>query len=631
MSELERHTRLSAPARGKWQTRRTVQERQSWRWILPVAGLLSVIWVLVRVVPKPARAAYPCQRVAMPLAASFVVWLAGGLGIVALARKVQALLRGARIDRVLGSLGLAALAAAIMIFHIPPRISSASSGLPPNAPMGVARGIHPGRVVWVHDPTATDWEGTDDDGNDIGDGYWWQSEHTDQDVVDNMFSRAVRALAGEGTTTDAWDAIFRHFNIEHGKGDVGYQPGEKITVKVNLITTQPSVNWSTGEQTGMLGFVNTSPQMILALLRQLVYVANVDQADITVGDPLDWFPNHYWDHCHTEFPDVHYVQALARWGRYGVVSSEGTPYETRIHWSTSDADGKIPDYLPVSYAEAAYMINFACLKGHGSGITLCAKNHYGSLGYRQPPAAGYYDLHASLARSNPGMGHYRAHVDITGHSHLGGKTVLYLIDGLYAGYYWEGHPYKWALPPFGDGQGGTDWPSSLFASLDPVAIDSVAYDFLLSEWPDVVTGGGGTPGCMAGGEEDYLHEGALANDPPSGTFYDPDGSRMGLSSLGVHEHWDNSLDKQYTRNLGTGDGIELLAVNAPHDGDFDHDGAVSLGDFITHIDCLAGPATSPAPTDPVTPAECLATFDFDFDTDVDTVDYAAFQPTFTGQ
>ena len=31
------------------------------------------------------------------------------------------------------------------------------------------------------------------------------------------------------------------------------------------------------------------------------------------------------------------------------------------------------------FAEADYIINFAVLKGHGAGITLCAKNHYGSL------------------------------------------------------------------------------------------------------------------------------------------------------------------------------------------------------------------------------------------------------------
>ena len=57
------------------------------------------------------------------------------------------------------------------------------------------------------------------------------------------------------------------------------------------------------------------------------------------------------------------------------------------------------------------------------------------------------------------------------------------------------------------------WPCSLLASQDPVAIDSVGFDFLLVDLPKAAG--------MAGAD-DYLHEAAQAGDPPSGTFYDPD-------------------------------------------------------------------------------------------------------------
>ncbi|MDO9340980.1 MAG: hypothetical protein Q7T72_10725, partial [Bacteroidales bacterium] len=58
----------------------------------------------------------------------------------------------------------------------------------------------------------------------------------------------------------------------------------------------------------------------------------------------------------------------------------------------------------------------------------------------------------------------------------------------------------------------------------------------------------------------YLIEAALANNPPSQTFYDPerDGSR--LNSLGVMEHWNNADEKKYSRNLGKNYGIELVYV-----------------------------------------------------------------------
>jgi hypothetical protein len=155
------------------------------------------------------------------------------------------------------------------------------------------------------------------------------------------------------------------------------------------------------------------------------------------------------------------------------------------------------------------------------------------------------------------LGHYRCIVDLIGSPALGDKTLIWLVDGLFGGYYWDSHPQTWNMPPF-NGR----WPSSLFASQDPVAIDSVCYDFLLAEWPAVVNNGGGATNALQGGAEDFLHEAALANNPPSGTFYDPGKTGSRLPSLGVHEHWNNPIDKKYSRNLGTGPGIELVALTA---------------------------------------------------------------------
>ncbi len=43
-----------------------------------------------------------------------------------------------------------------------------------------------------------------------------------------------------------------------------------------------------------------------------------------------------------------------------------------------------------------------------------------------------------------------------------------------------------------------------------------------------------------------------------GTKYDPERDGTPLQSLGVFERWNNASDKQYGRNLGRGDGIELV-------------------------------------------------------------------------
>ena len=120
-----------------------------------------------------------------------------------------------------------------------------------------------------------------------------------------------------------------------------------------------------------------------------------------------------------------------------------------------------------------------------------------------------------------------------------------MIDGLYGSNRVGGKPVRFQLPPFNN-----DWSSSFFLSQDPIAIDSVGLDFLNSEF------GSYAPMLNC---DNYMHEGAQADAPPSLVSYDPEGDGTPLdASLGVHEHWNDDLLRQYSRNLGTGDGIELV-------------------------------------------------------------------------
>ncbi len=512
-------------------------------WIIPAGGLLALIWFLLRVIPKPSRAAYPCQRAAFPLASGFVIWLAGAIGSVAAFRRARRCLAQSRYvwcaALLAVSIGFVWLAQSFTADEIVFAEEPVA-----NSPIGTARGIHPGRVVWVHDPDATDWQGP-------GNGHWWESSHTDQAVVDEMMSRAIRGLSGEATDAAAWGSLFKHFNKGRGKDSLGYKRGEKIVVKVNFVGCIRI--WRGGSVADVeeynlrsVDYMNTSPHVIIALLRQLVNHVGVAQADITVGDTLCYFPNEFYEMCHAEFPNVRYLEYLGKFGRTAAKHSS-----VPLHWSTPDAAGKTTDYVPESYVRADYLINLSNLKSHNdlAGITLCAKNHYGSLIRKPSRTPDRFDMHKDLPRVKPGMGNYRPLVDLMGHKHVGGKTLLYLIDGLYAGKHAkERAPRKWNTSPFNG-----DWTSSLFASQDPVAIDSVGFDFLWTEWDDAP---------HWSGTSDYLVEAAMADDPPSGTFYDPDhkGSVARLSSLGVYERWNNPSDKQYSRNMGTGEGIELLKL-----------------------------------------------------------------------
>lgn len=510
------------------------------RWIFRITGLASLAWFLIRVAPKPSRAAYPCQRAAAPMAGGFLLWAAGLLGSAALYRRGRSLRRHSQLGLAGACLAGALAMVAVSLLLAPP--PAARADISPNQPLGAGQGIFPGRVVWAHDAGAATWEGP-------GHGHWWESNYTSQQAVDRMMAAALHSLSGQSSDAKSWDALVRNFNRARGNGNRGYRRGEKIMVKVNLvgcIVGGGGVDPASHDLVRQLDYMNTSPQMIVALLRQLVKSAGVRQEDISVGDPLSLFPNQYYEYCHREFPGVHYLDHDG-----GDAAHPRTPVtfsKVPFYWSARPAD-KTPDFVPAPYAEASYLINLANFKAHASaGVTLCAKNHFGSL-FRKPPQKGYFDMHGSLAREIKAPARYRALVDLMGHAHVGGKTLVALIDGLYPGIHpIETTPRKFASPPFNG-----HWTASLFASQDQVAIDSVAFDFLYAEWDNQPR----MPGA-----DDYLHEAALANNPPSGTFYDPDhpSNTTRLASLGVHEHWNNPQARQYSRNLGRKEGIELVQL-----------------------------------------------------------------------
>ncbi len=551
--------------------------RHKWVWWLsPFIGLGALIWFLVRVIPKPSRATYPCQRVAFPLASGFIAWLIALIGSAAAYKK-------AKVAIVRSRYVAAAMCIAVSVGFIWGAMNTthqnpvyAHEPIVHNSPIGDARGIFPGRVAWIHDADATDW-----DGPGSGNPHWYTDTCTDPDIVAEMMSDALQALTGRDNDPNAWDAIFRNFNQQMGKGYVGYTPGEKIAIKINNVLI---INQSSGTKPpGYVDNIDNSPQLAIALLRQLIDNAGVSPGDISIGDPQNSMGDHWYNIVYAECPGVVYLvkEDLYLTGRTPVDKDTSAPF----YWSdpvTSRVTGKTQDYIPDYFAQADYFINFPILKSHDSGgITVGGKNHYGSL-MRAPNASGYYNMHYTRPHCAdsptlpevPGIGNYRANVDLMGHPKLGGKTMLSLIDGLYAGRSWDSQTIKWDMEPF-DG----DWPSSIFLSQDQVAADSVAFDFMDEEWDaSPPTNLNGHP--QHSGTDDYLHEAALIPDPCSGATYDPNNDGGLTESLGVHEHWNNATDKQYSRNLdpANGEGIELVTEPGLV-GDFYRDNVVDFKDF----------------------------------------------------
>jgi len=76
-----------------------------------------------------------------------------------------------------------------------------------NQPIGVARGIYPGRVVWIWDSSSTNENCT----NVFGDGWFLPKKHQHRCRA-RMLSDAVTRLTGRSTVAESWEALFRDFN-----------------------------------------------------------------------------------------------------------------------------------------------------------------------------------------------------------------------------------------------------------------------------------------------------------------------------------------------------------------------------------------------------------------------------------
>ena len=376
----------------------------------------------------------------------------------------------------------------------------------PNEPIGEGRGIHPGRVAWIHCPGVAKWDGRT--------GLWVEDRWNDQQKADAMMTEAILQLTGEPTPKKAWTALFKNFNKTHGRGNRSYKKGEKIAVKLNInnaITHHDTIE------------LNSSPFVTLALVRSMVRDGGVRQQDITLCEPSRAITDSIYNKVHREFPDVVFIDNLGGDGR-----QKCEYYPEQIVYSVDN--GKMARGLAKCIVDADYLINSALLKTHsGPGVTLTTKNWYGAtdinLLWRQN---SHSNISQDKRHGKPG---YKTFVDWMSHRHMGQKALLLLIDGTYGSRDVNGAPApKWQKEPFNG-----DWACSLIVSQDEVACDAVGMDILINEWPEF----GSLNYC-----DEYLREAASIPNTPSGTVYMQDGKPL-TSSLGLFEHWNK--DHKYSK------------------------------------------------------------------------------------
>lgn len=378
----------------------------------------------------------------------------------------------------------------------------------PNAPLGVGKGIHPGRVAWIHDPGVAQWDGRT--------GLWVEDRWNNQAKADDMVREAVIQLSGEPDAKKAWKALFKHFNKTRGRGNRGYKKGESIAVKLNMnnaITHHDTIE------------LNSSPFVTLALVRSMVNDGKVRQQDIILCEPSRAITDSIYYKIKREFPYVRLIDNIGGEGR-----EKCEYYPEQIVYS--EDNGKMARGLAKCVVDADYLINTALLKTHnGPGVTLTAKNWYGAtdiyLLWRQN---AHNNISQDKRHGKPG---YKTFVDFMAHKHLGQKTLLFIIDGTYGSRDVNGAPApKWQKEPFNG-----DWACSLIVSQDEVACDAVGMDILIGEWPEFES----MNYC-----DEYLREAAMIPHAPSGTVYKQEGKPL-EKPLGLFEHWNNQRERKYTK------------------------------------------------------------------------------------
>ena len=529
------------------------------KWIIPFFSVLSLIWILVRVLPKPQRAAYPCMKVAIPMASSLLLYLSSLTVSFMVFKKAFRKMADARfgLAGILLLVGATFALTAMLVnkndlFAGESLVAEFVDPLGPNVPIGEAKGILPGRVVWMHNPDATNencvpWN--------YGDGYFLD-KNCDQDLVDEMLISAILEVSGEETEEEAWTSVFKYFNSTHDKGDVAYIAGEKIFIKINAVHA-----WNTNSDLSIMnddayGNVDTSPQLILAVLRQLVLKAGIPEEAIYIGDPFTNVFKHLYEKLAAEFPDIHYLSQGDHENRYQLQFTNSEEIKFSDRGTVLDVES---DQYYDCIVNADYVLSLPAMKGHrGGGVTFFAKNHFGS-NIQSSAAHMHKGLHKGT--SDPLRGEYkeyRVFVDLMSYEHLGGKTLIYIGDFLWGTSMEHDPPVKFLTAPFNN-----DYTSSLLVSLDPVAIASVGLDIYQEEFKveDMSVYPPRNTYVRFSAVDDYLHQAASSDWWPDGIIYDPEDDGTAIGSLGVHEHWDNASSKQYSRNLDMGEGIELIYEN----------------------------------------------------------------------
>lgn len=268
-----------------------------------------------------------------------------------------------------------------------------------------------------------------------------------------MVSAGVLAVTGKSDLRQAWFALLKD-----------YSPTDRIAIK-------PNFNFvNHGNE-----FTITAPQLINAVIKQLVEVVNVKPQNIYLYDLCKKIPS---DIVRKKIDQpVHYIERddaeslvdkLKLRFYYGLAVAD-TSAEISMREEVVDEDGRsIKCYIPKVITHAQHIINIPLLTNHIFAVNSGAlKNHFGTVrfsNFNPYPVV----LHGKRL--------IKAISDLNKNYHIRTKTRLVIADALFGVF------------DRGEGKGKRKWktfhnnfPGSILLSTDPVAIDSVMASLVIQE------------------------------------------------------------------------------------------------------------------------------------------------------
>ena len=177
LTQLKRHLEHTQSAKSHWAILSFI-----------LLGIISTLWFLIRVIPKPSRATYPCMQAASPIMSGFVIWLLSLSGSALAFKEAKNKLLEAKYLAVVlfVILGIAGANLFTVKSDANFSVNNLKIWYKPNVPLGVAKGINPGRVVWGHDPKIASWDGKT--------GFWWEDRFNNQTETDKLVSQTLFSL-----------------------------------------------------------------------------------------------------------------------------------------------------------------------------------------------------------------------------------------------------------------------------------------------------------------------------------------------------------------------------------------------------------------------------------------------------